>query len=53
MDIEVAMPLEEALDLSWKTLAECFSEEELLMRQHLIDKYFPKGDVARDDIEAA
>jgi len=53
MDIEVALPLEEALDLSWKTLAECFTAEELLMRQHLIDKYYPKGDVQRDGIEAA
>jgi len=25
----------------------------LLMRQHLIDKYYPKGDVPSDDIEAA
>ncbi len=24
MAIEVSMPLEEALDLSWQTLAECF-----------------------------
>jgi V/A-type H+-transporting ATPase subunit B len=53
MDIEVAMPLEEALDLSWKTLAECFTAEELLMRQHLIDKYYPKGELQRDGSEAA
>lgn len=43
MDINVSIPLEEALDLSWQTLAECFSESELLMRQALIDKYFPKA----------
>jgi V/A-type H+-transporting ATPase subunit B len=42
MDIEVAMPLEEALDLCWQTMAECFTPEQLLMRQNLIDKYFPK-----------
>jgi V/A-type H+-transporting ATPase subunit B len=53
MDIEVALPLEEALDLCWKTLAECFAPEELLMRQHLIDKYYPKGDGLRHGIEAA
>jgi V/A-type H+-transporting ATPase subunit B len=53
MDIEVAMPLEEALDLSWKTLAECFTAEELLMRQHLIDKYYPKDEVQHDGSEAA
>ncbi len=42
MDISISMPLEEALDLGWQTLAECFKEEELLMRQNLIDKYFPR-----------
>lgn len=42
MDITVSMPLVEALDLCWKTLAECFEPQELLMKQDLIDKYFPK-----------
>ncbi len=42
MDINVSIPLEEALDLGWKTLAECFAPEQLLMKQALIDKYFPK-----------
>jgi V/A-type H+-transporting ATPase subunit B len=41
MAIEVSMPLERALDLSWQTLAECFDPDELLMKQSLIDKYFP------------
>lgn len=40
MDIQVAMPLERALDLCWETLAECFVAEELLMKQGLIDRYF-------------
>jgi V/A-type H+/Na+-transporting ATPase subunit B len=44
MDINVSISLEQALDLSWQTLAECFSESELLMKQNLIDKYFPKVD---------
>lgn len=43
MDIEVSLPLEEALDLSWQTLAECFKPAELLMKQNLIDKYFHKA----------
>ncbi|MCQ8104581.1 V-type ATP synthase subunit B [Methylomonas sp. SURF-2] len=43
MDINVSIALEQALDLSWATLAECFSEDELLMKQVLIDKYFPKA----------
>ncbi|MFY2826078.1 V-type ATP synthase subunit B [Ruegeria sp. MALMAid1280] len=42
MDINVSIPLEEALDLGWKTLAECFQPEQLLMKQALVDKYFPK-----------
>ena len=48
MRIEVSMPLEEALDLCWHTLAECFEPEELLMKQELIDRYFPR-DVARGE----
>jgi V/A-type H+/Na+-transporting ATPase subunit B len=42
MDINVSLPLEQALDLGWKTLAECFQPEQLLMKQELIDKYYPK-----------
>jgi V/A-type H+-transporting ATPase subunit B len=42
MDINVSIPLEEALDLCWQTLAECFRPEQLLMKQNLIDTYFPK-----------
>jgi V/A-type H+-transporting ATPase subunit B len=36
------MPLEKALDRGWETLAECFDAHELLMKQELIDKYFPR-----------
>ncbi len=42
MDINVSLPLEQALDLAWQTLSECFEIQELLMKQVLIDKYFPK-----------
>lgn len=41
MDINVDIGLEDALDLSWETMAECFEPEELLMKQELVDKYFP------------
>ncbi len=41
MNIEVSLSLESALDLCWQTLAECFEPRELLMKQTLIDKYFP------------
>jgi len=54
MDIDVSLPLEDALDLCWKTLAECFRPEQLLMKQELIDKYFPKGvslPSASEDVE--
>jgi V/A-type H+/Na+-transporting ATPase subunit B len=37
----VSLPLEHALDLGWQTLAECFAPHELLMKQALIDKYYP------------
>lgn len=47
MDIKVTMALEKALDLCWQTLAECFEPEELLMKQALIDKYFPNQGVDR------
>ncbi|MEM6536466.1 MAG: V-type ATP synthase subunit B [Pseudomonadota bacterium] len=40
MGIEVSMSLEDALDLSWRTLAECFDADELLIKQELIEKYF-------------
>lgn len=42
MDIRVAMPLNDALDLSWQTLAECFEAEELVMKQAMVEKYFKK-----------
>jgi V/A-type H+-transporting ATPase subunit B len=44
MEIQVSMTLEAALDLAWRTLAECFDADELLMKQSLIDKYFPNLD---------
>ena len=40
MDINVAIGLNDALDLCWQTLAECFEPEELLMKQDLVDKYY-------------
>ena len=48
MDINVALPLEEALDLSWQTLAECFEPQELLMKNRFIDKYFPRKKAFED-----
>ena len=45
MKLDVSMPLEEALDLCWQTLAECFEPQELLMKQELVEKYFPLVEV--------
>lgn len=41
MDINISIGLNDALDLCWQTLAECFEPEELLMKQHLVEKYYP------------
>ncbi len=51
MRIEVSLPLNEALDLAWQTLAECFEPAELLMKQELIDRYYPQ-DVHQRAMEA-
>lgn len=42
MDVRVSMPFSEALDMGWKTLAECFEPAELLMKDELIRKYYPR-----------
>ena len=42
MDINVSIALEEGLDLCWQTLAECFEPDQLLMKNELVSKYFPK-----------
>ncbi len=42
MRLQVNIPLEEALDLGWKTLAECFEKHEVGIKQSLIDQYWPK-----------
>ncbi len=43
MALDVSLPLEEALDLGWRTMAECFEPQELLMKQALVDKYYPRA----------
>ena len=43
MNLQVNLPLEEALDLGWLTLAECFDVNEVGIKQTLIEKYWPKG----------
>jgi len=41
MDLNVNLALEEALDMGWKILAECFQRHEVGIKQKLIDKYWP------------
>lgn len=42
MNLQVNLPLEEALDLGWKTLSECFEKHEVGIKQSLVDKYWPQ-----------
>jgi len=46
MNLEVNYTLEQALDLGWETLAECFQSDEVGIKQSLVDKYWPKVAVA-------
>lgn len=41
MNLQVNLPIEEALNLGWKTLKECFKPEETGIKKILIDKYWP------------
>lgn len=42
MSLEVNISLEEALDLGWKLMSDCFSPEETGIKKALIEKYWPK-----------
>lgn len=42
MDINVSMPLEEALDLCWTIMAENFEPQESLIKKDLLEKYWVK-----------
>lgn len=41
MDLEVNIPIEEALDLGWKILSDCFSPNEVGIKETLLKKYWP------------
>ncbi|MBQ9789754.1 MAG: V-type ATP synthase subunit B [Lentisphaeria bacterium] len=43
MDLAVNIPLEEALDLGWKTLAECFDPAETGIKTDLVKEYWPEN----------
>lgn len=42
MNLQVNLPLEEALDLGWRILAECFDLEEIGIKKQIAEKYWPK-----------
>ncbi len=44
MDLSVNMPLEDALDLGWEILGECFEPDETSIKTELTDKYWKKAD---------
>ena len=41
MDLSVNRPLEEALDIGWEILAECFEPDETGLRSQLLSKFWP------------
>ncbi len=43
MALSVNLPLEAALDLGWKILADCFEKDETGIKSDLIDEFWPKG----------
>ncbi len=42
MSLSVNIPLEQALNTCWNTLAECFAREEIGMKREIVEKYWPK-----------
>ena len=44
MDLRVNISLEEALDLGWKILADCFEPNETGLKTSLLQEHWPKQD---------
>jgi V/A-type H+-transporting ATPase subunit B len=42
MDLRVDVPLNDALDAGWKTMAECFTPQEVGIKRDLIEEFWPK-----------
>ena len=42
MDLKVNIPLEKALDMGWRIMADCFSPEETSFRTDLLQKFWPR-----------
>ncbi len=45
MHLEVNLPLEEALNRGWQMLAKTFDVKELGLKDYLVSKYWPKGEL--------
>ena len=43
MDLSVNIPLEQALDLGWKILADCFEPADTGIKSDLVNKFWPKA----------
>ncbi|MCH9632425.1 MAG: V-type sodium ATPase subunit B [Chlamydiae bacterium] len=41
MNLEVNLPIDEALDFGWQILSECFGQDEVGIKQKLVDAYWP------------
>jgi V/A-type H+-transporting ATPase subunit B len=46
MSLEVNLPIEEALNLGWKILAECFQSQQVGIKKALLEQYWPQEQVA-------
>jgi V/A-type H+-transporting ATPase subunit B len=42
MNVQVKLRLEDALDLGWRTLAECFAPDEVLIKRALVERFWPR-----------
>ena len=51
MSLKVNMPLEKALDLGWEIMAECFEPEETGIKTEMIEKFWPKKEAERREVE--
>ncbi len=49
MDLGVNIALEQALDLGWQTLAECFERTETGIKSDLLDEFWPDGKNQADE----
>ena len=43
MSLSVNLPLEDALDLGWEILADCFEKDETGIKSNLTNEFWPKG----------